>query len=208
MMPPAEPGSQLPKERRTSEVRRSAARRSSKDARFEVNAWVSDERERGADRQIAESQLSELQERARAPRGSEEPLAESRLPPQGAAGGRDRRGPQRGGPPDTRVARRPRLEEAPRPHGDAFGDLPSLPSKAHEDSPLLDATIAWIGSPPATADAHRLTRPSTTGSASHVPRLAYRGARRGAPCSRRPYPPPRCPTHETMWAEYLQTIGP
>jgi hypothetical protein len=38
------------------------------------NAWVTDERERGADRQMAESQVSELQngapKRSRAPRGS------------------------------------------------------------------------------------------------------------------------------------------
>src|SRR5215211_5677175 len=66
--------------------------------------------ERGTGRQMAESQLSELQN-ARAPRGGEGALARPRLPPQGEARGQDRRGLGRGRPPDRRAEGRPGLGE-------------------------------------------------------------------------------------------------
>src|SRR5215212_8905378 len=79
---------------------------------------------------------------ARTPRGSKEPLKESRLPPEGTARSLDRRGPRRSVQPDRRVAGLPRLEEALSRHGGVFGDLSSVPSKVHEVSPISDATIA------------------------------------------------------------------
>jgi hypothetical protein len=128
-------------------------------------------------------------ERARTPRGSEKPLKESRLPPEGTARSQDRRGPRRGGPPDRRVAGLPGLEEAPSPHGDGSGDLPSVPSKVHEDSLISDATIrAKSVCHGPTAVVPPLLDPRPQGQHRPRPRLVDRGARRGT-CLvyRRPY---------------------
>src|SRR5215204_154268 len=117
-------------------------------------------------------------ERARTPRGSEEPLKESRLPPEGTARSQDRRGHRRGGPPDRRVAGLPGLEEAPSPHEDASGDLP-YHQRCTRTAPYRTPRSREVGSQRSYSQCTPVTRPSTTGSASSASPLVHRCARRG-----------------------------
>ena|SRR5215210_8136071 len=89
--------------------------------------------ERGSDRQMAESQLSELQN-ARAPRRGEGTVAKPRVPPKGKAGGQDRRGPGRGRPPDIRAAGQPGLGALP---ARALSRRSCFPSARVRSSPFL-----------------------------------------------------------------------
>jgi hypothetical protein len=116
----------------------------------------------------------------------EEPLAQPRLEPEGSAGGQDRRGPRRGGPPDTTVARRPRL------------GMPRFPFRQSWAS--LSAPASGIPSGSTTAEQDAIGKHSAAGTAAtarkEMARALYKRSESAPPPPRRPgthflAPPPR-----------------
>jgi hypothetical protein len=106
----------------------------------------------------------------------EEPLAQPRLEPEGSAGGQDRRGPRRGGPPDTTVARRPRL------------GMPRFPFRQSWAS--LSAPASGIPSGSTTAEQDAIGKHSAAGTAAtarkEMARALYKRSESAPPPPRRP----------------------